>query len=531
MTRGVMSRHWRHEQYTHEGRAAQTQPNEAAQNLFPDILRELPVGVVLLHLEDPSDFRSFKIVGLNAAAAEITGSTIETLQGRTLADFPQLLETHFPRFCLRVSRTGEPEDLGAVSYEDELIRSGIYSVRLFPVSDDYLGIAVADVTKRLRAEQALRESEARFRLLVEGDQEYAIFQLDPTGHVISWNAGAERLKGYSTDEIIGKHLSVFYTPEDTQHSKPKQMLEKAVHEGRSEDEGWRVRKDGSRFWAHVIITALRGPDGNLQGFAKLTRDMSERREKLETLKKANEELELRVERRAAVLIKINEELRVEIAERARAEGELRTSLHLLRALAARLQHVREEERLFVAQEIHDELGQVCTALKMDLALIGSKATKKQTQLQAKVTTASQLVDDMTVTLRRIASELRPRALDDLGLQAALELQAQEFESRTGIPCHLTLPEEPFALDPDKSIAIFRIFQESLTNVARHANATHVEASLTWESEHLVFQVQDNGKGFNLEETAARKSLGLLGMQERALVLNGELKLQGVPGAG
>jgi signal transduction histidine kinase len=117
------------------------------------------------------------------------------------------------------------------------------------------------------------------------------------------------------------------------------------------------------------------------------------------------------------------------------------------------------------------------------------------------------------------------------LQAALELQAQEFESRTKIVCHLTLPQEPLTLGPDKSIAIFRIFQESLTNVARHAHATRVDASLDWEDDHLLFRVHDNGKGFNPEETAARKSLGLLGMQERALLLNGELKLQGAPGAG
>ena len=138
---------------------------------------------------------------------------------------------------------------------------------------------------------------------------------------------------------------------------------------------------------------------------------------------------------------------------------------------------------------------------------------------------------MIVTLRRIASQLRPRTLDDLGLTAALEGHAQEFESRTGIRCHISMPEEPLALDSERSTAIFRIFQESLTNVARHAHATRVEARLEREADHLLFQVHDNGRGFDPGEAKARRSLGLVGMQERALLLNGELKVEGVPGVG
>jgi signal transduction histidine kinase len=193
--------------------------------------------------------------------------------------------------------------------------------------------------------------------------------------------------------------------------------------------------------------------------------------------------------------------------------------------------VREEERTSIAREIHDELGQACTAIKMDLALIGRRLTKNQTRLRAKVDSAVELVDSMIVTLRRISSELRPRTLDDLGLPAALESQAQEFERRTGIRCSVALPQEPLALDMETSIAIFRIYQESLTNVARHANATQVEARLNVENDRLTFRVFDNGRGFDLKEAKERKSLGLVGMQERALLLNGDLKIEGVPGAG
>ena len=506
-------------------------PNQTVLGLYPELVRELPVGVVLLLLEDPSDVKTFKIVDANPAAAEMTGSTTRTLLGKTLADFPKLLDTSVPGQWLAALRSGAPRDLGEICYGDERIRQGVYSVRVFPLSSNFLGVAFENVTDRNVADRMLRDSEERFRLLVQGVQEYAIFQLDPMGHVVSWNAGAERLKGYASEEIIGKHFSVFYPQEDLVNSKPRHILAKAVQLGQSEDEGWRIRKDGSRFWASVVITALRDPKGSLLGFAKLTQDMTERREKQEALTKAKELLELRVKQRTAVLTRVNQELRTEIADRERAEEQLKTSRDRLRALAARLQTVREEERTSIAREIHDELGQACTAIKMDLALIGRKLTTKQTQLRTKVDSSVQIVDNMIATLRRIASELRPRTLDDLGLPAALESQAQEFEGRAGIRCSVTLPQEPLALDADTSTAIFRIFQESLTNVARHAHASLVEASLKVEKVRIVFQVFDNGRGFDPREANVHKSLGLVGMQERALMLNGDFKIEGVPGVG
>lgn len=377
----------------------------------------------------------------------------------------------------------------------------------------------------------LVENDELLRLLIEGVREYAIFQLDPEGRIVSWNTGAERLKGYSTGEVLGKSFRIFYDTNAIRAGKPEENLAKAAREGECKDEGWRLRKDGSRFWASVVITALRDDEGRLRGFMKITRDMTEYARSEKGLREAKKELEVRVEQRAEILGKVNLELRNEIGERERIEGELRKSLERLRALAARLQLVREEERTRVAREMHDELGQACTAIKMDLASISRKTTTRQVQLRAKLDSAMQLVDRTIFTVRRIASDLRPRTLDDLGLSAALEWQAQEFQRRTAIRCVLNLPTEPLALDAQRATAIFRIFQESLTNVARHAHATEVQARLEMSKSELIFEVRDNGKGFDASKTNLRKSLGLVGMQERALVLDGELDIEGVLGSG
>lgn len=386
------------------------------------------------------------------------------------------------------------------------------------------------MTDRKNVQPGPLENEETLRLLIESVSEYAIFQLDPRGHIASWNAGAQRMMGYRAEEVLGRYVSLLYDEKNTRSGRPGYNLAEAANIGESKDEGWRVRKDGTRFWASVVTAALRKANGDLHGFIKITRDVTERRTREAILKEAKEELERHVQRRAAALVQMNLDLRQEVAERKRIEGELRKSLEQLRALAARLQHVREEERALVAREMHDDLGQACTAIKMDLASIGRKTTSKESQLRAKVQSAMELVDKMIFTVRRIASELRPRTLDDLGLMAALEWQAQEFESRTGTCCILVLPKAQLELDFERSTAIFRIFQESLTNVARHAQATRVEARLEKQEDQLIFAIRDNGVGFDARQ-ATRKSLGLVGMQERALLLNGELAIEGVPGSG
>src|SRR5205807_484703 len=178
-------------------------------------------------------------------------------------------------------------------------------------------------SKTNTAHEALRESERHFQLLVQAVKDYAIFMLDPHGRIATWNAGAERIKGYRAEEIIGQHFSRFYPQEAIDRDWPAEELRRATAEGRFEDEGWRLRKDGSTFWANVVITALRDEAGRLRGFSKVTRDLTELKQREEDLRQLHHDLEMRVQERTAALAASNAALQTENAERKRAEEALR----------------------------------------------------------------------------------------------------------------------------------------------------------------------------------------------------------------
>lgn len=221
----------------------------------------------------------------------------------------------------------------------------------------------------------------------------------------------------------------------------------------------------------------------------------------------------------------------ERADRKHAEERLRDSHEQLRALSVYLQYVREEERTRIAREVHDELGQQLTKFKMDLAWLGGRLPRALRPLLDKIHDMSAHVDSTIQSVRRIATELRPGILDDLGLVAALEWQANEFQTRTGIECHVTSNLHDTLLDGDLNTAFFRIFQETLTNIMRHANASRVDVSAMKGEGYLVLTVRDNGRGIQPGEITDRRSIGLLGMEERAGLLGGEFKIAGEPGRG
>lgn len=213
----------------------------------------------------------------------------------------------------------------------------------------------------------------------------------------------------------------------------------------------------------------------------------------------------------------------------RAEQELRASSQQSRDLAARLLSVREEERTRIAREIHDELGQSLTAVKIDLAWLAGRLPGRSAPMLERIRSTVELADSLIQSVRRIATELRPGILD-LSLAAAVEWQAQEFQARTGIQCQLRLPAQE-AVAPDVSTALFRILQETFTNVARHSDATRTEVVLQRKRDRLILRIRDNGRGFDHSDPSLSRSLGLLGMRERAAMLGGGVNVSSAPGKG
>lgn len=229
-------------------------------------------------------------------------------------------------------------------------------------------------------------------------------------------------------------------------------------------------------------------------------------------------------------------VKMDVTAEKEAEDQLRESRRQLRALADRLIGLREDEAARIGREIHDEMGQALTTLKIEVQALEKKLREASrapddADVYEKLDAMSASIDSTAEITRRIVTELRPSVLDQLGLVAALEWQAQEFEARTGIFCNLTLPEVDFPLDDPRRITVFRIFQEVLTNIARHSEASEVQVSLEQKSDEIILTVVDNGRGISSDEIAGSGSFGLLGMRERALAAGGGVEIAGEAGKG
>lgn len=376
------------------------------------------------------------------------------------------------------------------------------------VDDEERRRAVAQLQQKAHAYErgaALRQTEERFRLLVEGVQDYAIYSLDVNGTITSWNAGARRIKGYTADEIMGQNFSRFYTPEDAQRGLPARVLQTARNEGHYEGEGWRVRKDGSRFWSNVVVTPLRDETGNIIGFSKITRDMTERKALLDRIQEHAEELE-------------------------KAEQSLRQ-------LSGRLLQVQDDERRRLARELHDGAGQTLAALNMNLeslhdALKGKIAPTLAQKLAESIRLASQVIKET----RTLSYLLHPPLLDEAGLRDALHWFVGGFIERSGIQTDLEVTPNLSRLPRELEIAIFRIIQESLTNIHRHSRSSKASIHLAVNANEVSLTIADQGVGMpaapaaNEPNKGKKLGVGVAGMRERVLQLGGRFEITpGDPG--
>lgn len=350
-----------------------------------------------------------------------------------------------------------------------------------------------------QSENSPRLTDEVFRLLVDSVKDYAIFLLDVNGKVSTWNQGAERIKGYRANEIIGQHFSRFYPREAIESKWPDRELELATKEGRYTDEGLRVRKDGTTFWAHVVITALRDQSGTLRGFSKVTRDLTERRDLEEKTRQLNKELRTRI---------------TQLVETQR-QVELRTIE--LQKLSGELMRVQDEERRRISRSLHDDLGHELAALKIELDVQNRNLDGK------KLCSAIEMAERALSKTRNVSYLLHPPLLEESGLLPALHWYFSGLQKRSELK--VAFDCKPFSfprLPRDLEIAVFRIIQESLTNVYRHSGSEEARIELIQDADRVMVRIRDFGRGIATAGPTA--GVGVSGMKERVKQLNGELRV-------
>jgi len=407
-----------------------------------------------------------------------------------------------------------------------------FLMRLLPyrTSEDMIsGIVITflDITAYKRAEARLRRSEERMRLLVESVADYSIIIHDTDGRIEVWNTGAQRMFGYTEAEAVGQHTAILFTPEDRAQGIPEAEMRGARENGRAVDERWHIRKDGSRFYVSGVMTPLK-ESGQLTGYAKIARDLTARHQLEEELRRTRDELELRVRERTHELAEANESLRREIAQRSRIEKE---RVRLLRQLV----RTQEDERCRIARDIHDHLGQQSTALRLKLESLRERCAK-YAELCELIAQTQEVARRLDADVDFLAWELRPAALDDLGLTRALANFGQEWSKHFQIPLEYhTTGLDGERLSPEAETNLYRIAQEALNNVIKHAQASRVDMLLERRDSAIVLIIEDDGVGFNSnieeEKSGIDRGLGLVGMRERVALIGGTLEIESTPDLG
>ncbi|MBE0425691.1 MAG: PAS domain S-box protein [Nitrospirae bacterium] len=358
------------------------------------------------------------------------------------------------------------------------------------VTNETIKSIYTEITERKTAEDSLRKLEALKSSILSAIP-HAVLGLHKR-QIFFANQAVETVFGWSPGELIGKSTRILHRSNEEYEEKGKRFYSISEKQKKFSEEFPYRRKDGRDILC-TVSTSVIGKKLKEKGIVVVFED---------------------------------------ITERKRAEAELKKSREQLRYLSAYLQSAIEKERTYIARNIHDELGQLFTALKIDLFWLNSRIQKNQKAIVMKIKSMLELIDVAMKTAQKISVELRPGLLDDLGLTAAIEWQVCEFCKRTGIKCELNLNfSENLVLDKDVSTAIYRILQEALNNVIRHANATEMNITLKEQTNNIILEVRDNGRGITEDQISNARSYGLTGIRERVYLLGGEVKIYGIHGKG
>lgn len=489
--------------------------------LHADIVRNVQIGLTVWSMEGITDARGARLVSFNAAAEAQARMALSKQVGRALSDIvPALTDGELPDLLTGVYRERDVRELAAYPFRYGTGDVRIFKLKAFPLPKFCVGLAADDVT-----------SEERARKLEAGEQH--IFEMVASDTPLS--EVLVRITRYIEEQMPETIASILLLDEDgvrVRHGAAPRLPDDYNRAIEGASIGPRAGSCGTAMYrmqpvyvsdiesdplwedyrglalAHGLracwSTPVLAKDGRVLGSFALyyRRPGSPTDDDLKLIARASRITAIAIERRQLE--------------------------QQLLALSAHVESVREDERTGIAREIHDELGQALTALKMDLAWLGRRAAEPGGIASAvvldKVKAMSQMADDIIGQIRQISAQLRPGVLDDLGLSAAIEWQAQAFEQRTGTVCDVASNLGDQLLDNQLSTAVFRIFQEALTNVIRHANAQHVDVRLECADKWLTLEVEDDGCGIPPESITSPKSLGLLGMRERARRLGGALSI-------
>jgi two-component system sensor histidine kinase UhpB len=448
-----------------------------------NIVNTNPALIVILDSEG-------KIIQVNKACEIATGYRMNEVIGREFTEIP-LFPTNV--FLHNAEDSGKKEKKFQPRFESYLAKKdgtpNIITWSSTEVSNSRDSsewiITGIDITEQKQAEEALRESEERFRQLVEAAFEGVV--ITKKGKLIEVSNEFAEMFGYNPSELIGVSAGKLIAPENR-----KETLKKIISGFGEPYETICLKKNGSRFYVEVSDKSISYQGEN----ARITavRDISERK---------------------------------------RVEQELKSSREQLRNLNIHLQKVREEESTRIARELHDELGQHLSLFKLDLSLLESGLQKGEQSYDEKIKIMKRNVDSTIEKVREISRELRPSMLDSLGLTPAIEWLAEEFQNQTGIECNLSDKSGGVKFNQDISNALFRVIQESLTNVLRHSEASKVYIDLNINKRESIIdlKIADNGNGITDEQMINSKSVGLIGMKERVRNLNGIFKISGIPNKG
>jgi PAS domain S-box-containing protein len=461
-----------------------------------------------------------RIVSWNIGAERLLGYTEQEALGRFGDIFftsGDQAKREVERELQTAAREGRAQDERWHRRKDESLFWG--SGLMYAVRDDagqlrgYVKI-FRDTTDRRNIEIALKEREEQLRLLVDNVRDYALIQLDANGCVSAWNPGAVRMFGYGVDEIVGKPLDRLFMPEEVQSGYLDNELQRTVAQGGVEDERWLVRKDGTRLFVRWITNAMLDDSGHLRGFVKVLHDETERKQ----------QQQLREHRQAqqTALLKSEVATRTEALDRTKEE---------LRRLAASLLTAQEEERSRIARELHDDVSQRLARLELLIAGIRDDIGPEASVIKGDLAHLSDEIAELSRDVRNLSHRLHPSMLDELGLAVALRALVETFASYWPQPVTFDMHDVPDHVPAEASYALYRIAQEGLRNIQKHAPAATVNVVLSATAGDLHLTMTDSGPGFDQGGRPTERGLGLLSMHERALLAGGRFVIDSRPGNG